>query len=42
MMMIIIIIIIQFPYFTAVYLVLKRVGVSLAKQFLFTVLPKNV
>lgn len=36
------IIIIHFPYFTEVYLVLKRARVSVAKQFLFTVLAKNV
>jgi len=41
-MMMIIIIIIHFPYFAAVYLVLKRVRVSLAKHFLFTVLPQYV
>jgi len=38
---IIIIEIIHFPYFAAVYLLFKRVLISVAKRFLFTFLPKS-
>jgi hypothetical protein len=37
---IIIIILLHTPYFTAVYLLVTRVRVSLTKHFLFTVLSK--
>ena len=35
------IITIHFPYLTAIYLIFKRVDVSLTKHFLFTFLPKT-